>query len=178
MSDRERLTNKELHTAFINALGEKVIDYTDLDQKPLEIDCKMPLPRYIRLYLYNLTHPPGGRTMGEHKIQLIIPGQGRGERASFDSSGGRIVIVAGYHSELDVFCIWDSGMYPNFSYSRNIQVRAETVYEAFAGKVAQQERRIRGQGTEIVITSPSNKLSEALMLRMQITRQRLIGGLV
>lgn len=176
MSGRDRLANKDLHLAFIDALKDYVVIYTDLDKKPIEIDCKLPLPRYIRLYLYNLTHPPGGRTMGEHKIQLIVPGQLKGERASFDSSGGRIVVVAGYYSELDVFCIWDSGMYPFFSYSRNIQVKAETIYEAFAGNIAQQKRRIRGQGIETVIAAPSNKLVEALILRMQITRQRLIGG--
>jgi len=41
-----------------------------------------PLPPKLRVYIYNATYLPGGRTMGEHKIQLIVPAQLRGERAN------------------------------------------------------------------------------------------------
>jgi hypothetical protein len=172
----EKLPQEELHKVFIDALKGFLISYSDIEAKPLLLDLKAPLPQKIRLYIYNATHPPGGRTVGEHKIQLIVPGQKRGERGNFDYSDGRIVILAGYESETDVFVLWDAGMFPNFSYSRNVQVRAETIYAAFAGKIGQQSRNIRGKGQEIVITAQKEDLSTALQQRVRITTERLIGA--
>lgn len=175
MSNKNILDNKELHSAFIRPLREKIIWMSDLDSKPLEIDFKPPLPRFIRLYLYNVTSPPGGRTLGEHKIQLIVPGQLRKERASFDTSDHRIIILAGYHAELNIFVLWDANMYPQFSYSRNVQVKPETVYSALAGKIGKQKRHIKQQGTEIVLTATPDNLYETLLLRWDITCRGLIG---
>jgi len=177
MNERFVLDQENLHRRFVSALKNEVIWHSDLDTKPLEMDLKPPLPHRIRLYLFNATHPPGGRTLGEHKIQLIVPGQRRGERASFDETGGRIVILAGYQPDVDVFILWDAGLYPEFSYSRNVQVKAETVYAAIAGKIGRQQRRIRQQGIEIVLTARPNRMKEALMLRMELTRARLMGGI-
>jgi len=118
--------------------------------------------------------------MGEHKIQLIVPGQERGQSGSFDQTGGRIVLLAGYEPELEIFILWDSGLYPDFTYSRNVQVKAETVYGAFAGKVCQQKRHIRRQKLEIkvetVLTARAKLLEEALLIRMKLTRTRMISG--
>ncbi len=108
-------------------------------------------------------------------MQLIVPGQQRGERASFDHSSGRIVILAGYEPEIEVFALWDAGLYPDFSYSRNVQVRAETIYAALAGKIGLQQRRIRGQGKEFVIAARPINLPTALWCRVEITRKRLVG---
>lgn len=171
-----KLDTVELHKAFLEALGDTVITHSKLNYKPLELDLKLPLPRYIRLYMYNLTDPPGGRTLGEHKIQLIAPGQERGKRASFDHSGERILLLSGYQASTGVFVLWDAELYPDFSYSRNLQVKAETVYAAIAGEIGMQERFIKGQGKEIVLTSNAKSLIDAINLRMQITYERLIGG--
>lgn len=175
MTQKTKMSTEELHLVLINALEDKIISFSNVAEKPLSINCKLPLPRKLKIYLFNLTNPPGGRTIGEHKIQLIVPGQKKGEKGNFDSSDGSIIILAGYHKEHDVFTIWDAGMYPEFSFSRNIQVRPEKVYEASAGRIATQERMIKGQGKEIVITCPSRKLNDALMLRMKLTRQRMLG---
>jgi len=175
LTKNSNLDQRQLHEAFVSALGPSVETQSDVGLKPLELDLKAPLPRRIRLYLYNLTHPPGGRTLGEHKVQLIVPGQQRGERASFDHSSGRIVILAGYEPEIEVFALWDAGLYPDFSYSRNVQVRAETIYAALAGKIGLQQRRIRGQGKEFVIAARPINLPTALWCRVEITRKRLVG---
>jgi hypothetical protein len=171
-----KLRQDELHNVFIDAVKGYLESHSDAESKPLLLDLKAPLPQNIRLYIYNATHPPGGRTVGEHKIQLIVPGQKRGERGNFDYSDGRIVILAGYEAETEVFVLWDSGLFPNFSYSRNVQVRAETIYDAFAGKIGQQSRNIRGKGKEIVLTAQKENLPSAIQKRVKISIERLIGA--
>lgn len=113
--------------------------------------------------------------MGEHKIQLIVPGQERGQRASFNCADERIVLLGGYELELGVFILWDAYLYAEFSYSRNVQVKAETVFAALAGEIGKQQRCIKGQGVETVVTAHANRLKSALLLRMELTLERLTG---
>ncbi|MDJ0628568.1 MAG: helix-turn-helix domain-containing protein [Rhodobacter sp.] len=174
----QRVTQAELHRRFIAALGEKVHSHNDFDQKPFEAKLASPLPPRIRLYIFNATRPPGGRPLGEHKVQLIVPGQKRGDRANFDQSGGRIVLLAGYAAEEDVFILWDAGLYQDFAWSRNVQVKAETIIEASAGRIAEQERRLRPADgtavTERLLASRPERLVEALARRIAITRERMM----
>jgi excisionase family DNA binding protein len=175
----ERLPQAELQQRLLAALGSAVLRvHSDIDAKPFEIDLAPPLPARVRIYLYNATRPPGGRPLGEHKIQLIVPGKGRGERASFDHGDGRIVLLIGYASEEDVFILWDAGLYSDFAWSRNVQVKAETIIEASAGKLATQERQLRpatGKPTvETVLAAKSRRLGEAIIRRMELTRERML----
>lgn len=164
----------ELSHAFVQALGSAVAWSSDPGEKPLEVDLSPPLPSKVRVYLYNVTHPPGGRTLGEHKIQLIVPGQARGERANFDHSDGRTVLLVGYEPELSVFVLWDAGLYPNFTYSRNVQVKAETIYAAYSVQIVTQARRLR-HNSETVIAAYKEKLANAILLRVRLTLDRLTG---
>ncbi|WP_292409261.1 helix-turn-helix domain-containing protein [Mesorhizobium sp.] len=175
----ERVSQGDLHRRFIEALGSAVVHHTAMDRKPLELDLTPPLPSRARVYLFNATRPPGGRPTGEHKVQLIMPGQRRGERGQFDQGGGRSVLLAGYAAEEDVFILWDAGLYADFAWSRNVQVKAETIVEAAAGRIARQERRLRPADgeptTEILLACPAPMLPEAIQLRQDLTRARLAG---
>jgi excisionase family DNA binding protein len=175
----ERLPQEELQHRLVSALGSSVVKiHSEMDAKPFEIDLAPPLPHRVRIYIYNATRPPGGRPLGEHKIQLIVPGKGRGERASFDNGDGRIVLLMGYAADEDVFILWDAGLYSEFAWSRNVQVKAETIIEASAGKLATQERQLRpatGKATvETVLAVKSRRLAEAIIRRMELTRERLL----
>lgn len=175
----ERLPQEELQHRLVSALGSSVVEVrSQMDAKPFEIDLAPPLPHRVRIYIYNATRPPGGRPLGEHKIQLIVPGKGRGERASFDNGDGRIVLLMGYAVDEDVFILWDAGLYSEFAWSRNVQVKAETIIEASAGKLATQERQLRpatGKATvETVLAVKSRRLAEAIIRRMELTRERLL----
>jgi hypothetical protein len=174
MDKPNRLKTKEIHERIIFAIGKHVEWAGPTANKPLELDLASSYPVRLRIYAYNLTHPPGGRTLGEHKIQLIVPTQDRGERGDFDHTGGRIALLCGYDDELNVFVIWDSGMYPNFPYSCNVQVNAETVYSAYAGQLSTQERVLRSRGTEIVVASRADRFFEAIKLRMELSLKRLL----
>lgn len=168
-----RLSQAELHRLFLAALSGQVAYHSDEKIKPLEVDCYAPLPALLRVYIYNATDPPGGRTLGEHKIQLIVPGQPRGEIGNFEYSEERIPLLVGYVAHSSVFVLWDAGCYRNFSYSRNVQVKAETVHAAFCGEVVIQKRRLR-TGMETVIACRGEKLTKAIELRMRLTLDRLI----
>lgn len=175
----ERVPQEELHRRLVQALGVAVVrSHAPWDQKPFELDLAPPLPQRVRVYMYNATRPPGGRPLGEHKVQLIVPGQRRGERASFDNGDGRIVLLIGYGAEEDVFILWDAGLYSEFAWSRNVQVKAETIIQASAGKLATQDRQLRptsGRPTvETVLAVKPRRLAEALVRRMELTRERLL----
>lgn len=174
----QRLSQEGLHRRLVDALGPAVVHHAPWEAKPFELDLAAPLPQRARVYMYNATRPPGGRPLGEHKVQLIMPGQRRGDRGSFDNGGGRIVILVGYAAEEDVFVLWDAGLYSNFAWSRNVQVRAETIIAASAGKVATQERLLRPPdqraAREIVLAVKPRLLAEAIVKRMELTRQRLM----
>ncbi len=174
----DRLTQADLHRHFIAMLGQDVSPTGSLATKPLELDLGPPLPGRIRVYLFNATRPPGGRPLGEHKVQLIMPGQRRDERGSFDHGDGRMVFLIGYAAEEDVFVLWDAGLYPDFAWSRNVQVKAETIVEASAGKLATQQRHLRPADgkvvTETLLAAPGTRLVEAIQRRVQLTRERMM----
>ncbi len=145
----------------------------------MEVDLQPPLPPRIRVYLYNATAPPGGRTLGECKAQLIVPGQRPGRRGNFDYSGGRSAVLAGYNAHNDVFVLWEAGLHTDFAYSKNVQIKPETLYAAAGGRIATQERWLRtGDGTtvETVVATRSAKLREALLRRAELTRKRILEG--
>ncbi|HLL46158.1 MAG TPA: hypothetical protein VK399_05600 [Longimicrobiaceae bacterium] len=148
-----------------------MIWHTVLGRKPLDLDLADPLPARIRVYAYTLTDPPGGRPAGEFKIQVIAPGQRKGERASFDRSGGRFVVLAGYNPETGVFVLWDAFLYPDFPHSRNVQVAGETVFAALAGGVARQSRILR-TGEETVLAAKGSELAAAIRQRFMLTVMR------
>jgi excisionase family DNA binding protein len=173
----ERVSLNDLHTRLLSALGRRVLWAGPIDRKPLEVDLSSPVPARVRVYMYNATRPPGGRPLGEHKVQLIVPGQSRGQRASFDHGDGRMVLLIGYAAEEDVFILWDAGLYNDFAWSRNVQVKAETIIQATAGRIATQFRQLRPGGSEealeTVIAAPAERLAEAVDRRIQLTRDRV-----
>lgn len=171
-----KLSTEELHKMFLNALDGFVAFHSDVALKPLEVDLIGQLPPKLRVYLYNATYPPGGRGMGEHKIQLIVPGQARNERGNFDSSGGRIPLLVGYRPDIKVFVLWDAELYPDFAYSRNVQVLPETIYEAFAQGLGRQIRRLGSGQAEVVIAAEARQLCDAIIERQNETLKRLFGG--
>lgn len=170
----EKATKPEVHQKFVDALGKKVEEHSSFEEIPFKAYLKQPLPSKVRIYAYNVTHPPGGRPSGEHKAQLILPDQDRGERASFDHSDGYTVLLLGYTPDSDVFILWDAGLHRNFAYSKNVQVKVETVYTALGGEIGTQIRHLQ-TGDETVVTANPDNLAKALEKRVELTQQRLMS---
>lgn len=169
-----KASKSEIHQNFIDILGDNVIQHNGIESIPFEVKLKPPLPSKVRIYAYNVTSPPGGRPSGEYKAQLIVPDQSPGERASFDHSGGHFVLVLGYTVNIDVFILWDAGLHYDFSYSKNVQVKAQTVYKALAGEIGTQIRNLQ-TGKETVVTSNGENLDKAIQLRHDLTTERLLS---
>ena len=177
-SSNGRISPLELHSVLVDALDDRVVNVSDLSAKPLELELKEPLPSRVRAYVYNATRPPGGRPAGEHKVQLIVPGQVRGERGNFDISDDHTVLLVGYAAEESVFVLWDAGAYRDFGYSRNVQVKSRTLLNAFAGEIGLQERTLRPRRgktvRETVVAATAGRLDEAIELRVNLSLQRLL----
>lgn len=172
-----QLSPQKLHEIFINSIKDIVVYHSDLNKKPLEVDLEIAFPSKIRLYLYNLTDPPGGRTIGELKIQLIVPGQLRNCKGELNTSDNRIVLLAGYKPDIEVFVLWDAGLYPTFTYSRNIQVYTDAINSAIAGEIGLQERKLRVKIVETVVAVRSDMLIKGILKRMQLTIDRITNNL-
>ena len=174
-----RWSLKQLHERFLAQCSHNTVRVQGaVRERPLEVDLLSPLPQRIRLYLYNATSPPGGRTLGEHKVQLIVPGQKRGMRGDFDHSGGRTALLGGYVSDDDVFVFWDAGLYVDFAWSRNVQVKPGTVIRASAGQIVTQQRRLRPRNApsaiEVLVAGPASRLEEVICRRVELTRERIL----
>lgn len=164
-----KLNRERLNSLFVNSLSDAVLKVENLNEKPLLLDLGKPYSLKFRVYLYNCTNPPGGRSLDEYKIQLIVPNQERGSRANFDYSDGRMALLAAYvrlseEIENGVFVLWDATKHKNFSYSANIQVKSETIIEALCIPVA---IGLRGNN-EIVLASRPQHLLSAIEKRIDI----------
>lgn len=162
------LCASNLHSRFLASLGQSLVASSDVSKRPLTLDLAHPLPNRVRLYLYTLTGPPGGRTIGEHKIQIIVPGQKKGERRNLDFSDGRFVLLAGFEPQQEVYAFWDARLYENIPHSRNVQIKAETIYTAFAQGCATQERRLWSGQTEVIVACDAKSLRDCLVRRFTL----------
>lgn len=160
---------EDLHLAFLAPLGKSLISHSDLANKPLLVDLALPRPPRLRLYLYSLVGGVGTVRDTEYKAVLRLPRQPVDEYGSFDHSGERIALVAGYRTDLDVFVFWDASLHGRFKNGGNIQVMAQTVHDAAAGGMARQTRRLSQGRTEEVIACRSPRLLDALDRRVATT---------
>jgi len=161
-----------LHLAFLNALEGHVLAHGDLDDKPLEVDLALPLPQHLRLYLYSLV--VGGKSRpGEFKAVLRVPGQVVGEYGTFDHSGNRLAVLAGYRDDLDVFVLWDATLHERFKHGGNMQVKDTVVAQAAATGWGEQRRPLRSGIIEVVFACRSSTLPRAIADRNSWT-----GGVV
>lgn len=162
----DRLTKTQLHDRFVEAIGPSVVASADTDAAgELVIELRSPLPRRTRVYIYNATDAQGPDRTMEHRIQLILTGQAKGQRANFDRADVDVVLLCGYVPEHDIFVFWDAALHKDFAYSKNLQVRSENVVDAAAADVTvRQERNLRPD-VETVLCAPGRFVAEAIAER-------------
>ncbi len=148
----------------------------ELDRKPLNLVLERPLPVRSRWYVYTATDPLGERSVGDFKVQLIVPGFGPGSRGFFDFADTDAVFLAGYVPAFDVFVLWDAGLHDDFPYSKNVQVHASTVHDAALHRQAHQLRIIRGHGREIIVACQAKHLVPGIQTRLVLTAERLASA--
>ncbi|WP_299039882.1 hypothetical protein [uncultured Pseudokineococcus sp.] len=181
MGDRTRtalLTVPQLHSTFTDALASVLAaggDPANTGSKPLDLTCGPPLPRQLRVYLFNATDHPSERKSGDYRIQMRLPGQRAGERGQLDVPAQGLLLLAGYVSEFNVFVLWDASAHEQFPFSKGVQVGASTVHQAAITGLMEQGRTIRSAGRqEVVVAARHDHLVAAIQRRDELTREILL----
>lgn len=164
-----RLTAKELNAFFLDDLGDEYCVKSDMEKKPLLISPLSTPEITYKVYIYNCTNPPGGRTLDEYKIQLILPDQGRGERGYLDESDGTIILIVGFAiydlCENGVWVIWETDRHREFAYSSNLQVKMGNILDTITNKVFYTKKSGNG---EVIVVSDREHLCDAIEMREKI----------
>lgn len=164
-----RLSQKELHDLFLEDLGVCAEDVENNGHKPLILRLKYPFNRELKVYLFNCTAPPGGRSIDEFKVQLILDGQKRGERGKFDTSDGKTTLIIGYATPFidlsdGIWILFELDKHKEFAYSANIQVYLRQILPALEGKVHVCQKNNK----EILVIAQRQYLKNALQERFNI----------
>src|SRR5262245_52482471 len=156
----------EIHELMVQALGSDVERHGDFADVPFLIKPQRLLP--LAVYAYTVTDPPGGRDADELKIQLIAPGQQKGERASFEAPDeNTFLILLGYSSHYDVFVLWDAYRHQNFPHSKNCQIRLHAITDARLMGMGERRRELQ-TGPETILVARPDHLYQALAQRIQL----------
>lgn len=100
-----------------------------------------------RFYLWTVTHVESSdRPADEFKIQLILPGQTRGDRGDLKLDAVPTFLL-GYSPDFGVFVAWEARCHADFSYSKAVQVQENLLSEARrTGWAVASPRTMRGSG--------------------------------
>jgi hypothetical protein len=171
-----------LHERLLDALGTAAIEVrSKLRSKPLLVVMSVPVAHLAAFYVYLATDHPSERSIGDFRIQVILPGHRLGRRARFDRPDEALPYLVGFVPDLDVFILWDAALHEagdGVPYSKGVQVHARTVFEAAATGMSEQVRQIRAAGKvrgEIVIAARSAHLIGALHRRQQASLAALLA---
>ena len=136
----KKLLQSKLHELFLEDVKPYAEDIVNIGKKPLLFKLTYPYSCNIKAYLFNCTAPPGGRTIDEYKVQLILDNQKRGKRGHFDDSDGTTVLIVGYADPLDspdngVWVLFELDKHREFAYSANIQIYLRQILETLTNDV-------------------------------------------
>ena len=160
------LAKSVLSDHVIAALGSDLLSHGDTEAVPLRLNVRGLVP--LAVYAFTVSDPPGGRDAGELKIQLIAPGQARGERGNFEAPDEEsYVILLGYSPDYEVFVLWDAYRHQNFAWSKNCQIRIEPIKEAQITGIGHRDRTLGDGSPEHIIVARPDHLAKALGERIR-----------
>lgn len=171
-----KLLQSELHELFLQDVYPYAENIVNTGKKPLMFRLTYPYCCDIKAYLFNCTAPPGGRTIDEYKVQLILDNQKRGERGRFDDSDGTTVLIVGYADPLDapddgVWVLFELDKHREFAYSANIQIYLRQILQTLTNDVYTHLKHNK----ETVVLAQRPYLLQALEKRFDIDLQIMIN---
>lgn len=151
----------------LDALGDLVTNHGDVNDVPFMVEVKGLLP--LAIFAFTVSDPPGGRPFNELKIQLIAPGQKKGQTGNFKApDDDSYAILLGYSQDYEVFVLWDAYKHRDFGWSKNCQIRIDPMKDAQIGGLGYRERRLTSiQETERIIVARPDHLKDALGERIR-----------
>lgn len=171
----EKLSQSELNKIILDDLSPYIQDFSNASSKPLYVDLKKPYDFRMKIYMFNCTHPPGGRALHEYKIQLIIEGQKRKQRGRLDDTDGRFIFIVGYARPLfdrnkGVYIFWDAERHKEFAFSANLQVKLDTLLKTTEVPVVHYKRK----NGEILLACTRDHVMEAINQRLDMNLVSLL----
>lgn len=152
----------ELQKRLVKDLGEYCEILSQVNQWPLIAKIKS-LGIILAIYIYPNTNPPGGRSLGEYKFNIKVPGQKQGERGNFDSSLG-LPLLLSYAKDYDTYIIYEARKHVDFIWSSNIQSRVELLRSACINGIAKMTKKNGETLIGVVSSELSKGINESLML--------------
>lgn len=153
--------------------------------KPILLRLRPPLPLRLRVYLFRATQHASERKAGTFRIQLTVGQPVAGSqprRFKFDRSDNVRCLLAGYHSELRTFILWDADMQDigeGYPYSKGVQAPPSVVFSAVARGMAEEDRQLRGPNrVETIIAARPDCLAEAISRRVALSVRSITGGVI
>jgi hypothetical protein len=150
---------------IIQALGSDLLSHGSTADVPLDLNIRGLVP--VVVYAFTVSDPPGGRDADELKIQLIVPGQVKKQRADFDSPNGAFIVLLGYSPGHNVFVLWDAYKHKNFAYSKNCQVRLAEIKDAQISGIGHKTRVLGDGASERIIVARPDHLAKAIGERIR-----------
>ena len=170
-----RFSISQLNQLFADDLGDSYTIQSPLSEKPLLFSAKKHPELVFKAYIYNCTNPPGGRTLDEYKIQLILPNQKRGARGFLDDSDGTVILIVGFAAydttENGAWIIWETTPHREFAYSANLQVKMGSLLDTITKHVFHLQKP--GNGEHVIIADRQH-LPEAIVLRQKVDIDNLL----
>lgn len=158
---------------YLSILSESVLRHSFCGENPVVIDLGGQARAKLRVYFTVLRRSPG--STGRYLANLSFPDTGSDGDIEIDRADARLALVCGYAFDEDVFVLWDSGLYDGYSHGHIVSVSMESIYSSMAGDIGLETRNLKA-GTESVVTCPPSKLLEALELRYELDRDRLLDA--
>lgn len=152
-----------LQERFLKDLGNSVANHTETNLWPLIVSINDPIPMTYALYIYDTSHPTGGRPLKEFKINLYVPGQKRYEYSEFDFSEGLPLMVS-YVEDYDVYIIYDHTKHKRFKWCNNVQSHLELILDACLNNMAFETKK----NGEVQIAVTSKYLLKGIIKRLSI----------
>ena len=164
----KRLSQRKLHSLFLEDIGVYADSVVDNGRKPLCLRLLFPYNRDIKAYIFNCT-APGGRSIDEFKVQLILDGQRRGERGSFDLNDRYTVLIVGYavpflDEDNGIWILFELDKHMDFAYSANIQVYLRQMLKTLDNNIYVCKKH----NNETLVLSQRRYLLDALHKRFKI----------
>lgn len=152
----------DLQKRLVSDLGDFAEILSPVEQWPLQIRIKS-IGLIAAVYLFPNTNPHGGRSFGEYKFNLKVPGQKQGERSDFDYTLGEPILVS-YAEDYDVYIIYQANRHRNFLWSSNIQSRVELLRQTSLTGIAKATKT----NGEVLIGVVSSQLPSGILESLRV----------
>ncbi|MFC7070609.1 AAA family ATPase [Halobaculum lipolyticum] len=155
--------------ALLAALDEYVIEHSDVGSNPLDVNLDEPLPEKVRFYVFETS-----RSSDIHGWAINVrTGSTNDDGKVVTKADDRLVILAGYSAEHDVFTFWDDSLYEHYGDPgdpHKSYVKDETLEEAQEHGQSIQSRRLRtrGKGVETVLSVIEENVPDAIRARKRL----------